>query len=224
MTSSPLHIAIIPDGNRRWARARLWRPWKGHEVSAANFKTLLEWCRKDERIGTLTFWCLSTENWKRGEEEVSKLMELLENYLTNEGENMLKNGIRLLHSGRRERLPDSLITLIDQIGEKTAKNDRLTLHLAIDYGGKDEVMRAMNRIEKRDITEDDIRAHLDHPELPDIDLVIRTAGERRTSNFFLWQTAYAEWLFSEKLFPDFGTEDLKHALDDFESRTRRYGA
>ena len=175
-------------------------------------------------MSTLTFWCISTENWKRSSEEVSHLLKLLEKYLKNEAEEMQRSGIRLVHSGRRDRLPKSLMALIDRVAADTAGNDRFTLHLAVDYGGKDEIVRAIKKSRNQEIkTEEDLRDYLDHPELPDIDLVIRTGGDQRTSNFFLWQTTYAEWMFPEKLFPDFTPDDLRAAIDAFARRQRRFG-
>lgn len=222
--SSKLHLAIIPDGNRRWAKKRGLFAWNGHEMSAKQFKSLLECCRDDGRMSTLTFWCISTENWKRSSEEVSHLLKLLEKYLKNEAEEMQRSGIRLVHSGRRDRLPKSLMALIDRVAADTAGNDRFTLHLAVDYGGKDEIVRAIKKSRNQEIkTEEDLRDYLDHPELPDIDLVIRTGGDQRTSNFFLWQTTYAEWMFPEKLFPDFTPDDLRAAIDAFARRQRRFG-
>ncbi len=225
MTPAPLlHVAIIPDGNRRWAKKQGLAAWRGHETSAENFRTLLDAAEKDGRIGTLTFWCFSTENWKRDKNEVEKLMGMLEKYLRTERAELKRKGIRVAHSGRTDRLSPALTKMLDEIQQDTPVGSRLTLHLAIDYGGRDEVTRAIRRLDGAEPTEEAIRAHLDHPELPDIDLIIRTSGERRTSNFCLWQSTYAEWMFSPKLFPEFGTEDLKNALDAFGDRSRRFGA
>ncbi len=223
-SSPPLHIAIIPDGNRRWAKQRTLFPWKGHERAVENFRTLTEWCRDDPRVQTLTVWCFSTENWKRDPEEVARLMKLLEDYLVRERSTFLRDKTRFLHSGRLDRIPASLAQLMRDIMEETKDQAELTLNLAVDYGGKDEIVRAIGKLTQREsMDEDTIRTHLDHPELPDIDLVIRTSGEQRTSNFFLWQSAYAEWLFIDKFFPDFSTEDLARAVDHFSKRTRRFG-
>ncbi|TSC57991.1 MAG: undecaprenyl diphosphate synthase [Candidatus Peregrinibacteria bacterium Greene0416_19] len=220
-----LHLAIIPDGNRRWARERTLLPWKGHEKSGETFDRLVEWCRADGRIGVLTFWCFSTENWKRDPKEVAKLMELLEQSIRSKREKLIKNRIHLIRSGRTDRISPSLLEGLNELDRATATDPAMTLHLALDYGGKDEVTRAIWKLrDPTTATEDDIAAHLDHPELPPIDLIIRTSGEQRTSNFFLWQSAYAEWVFPPKYFPDFGPEDLKAAIDDFEGRKRRFGA
>ncbi|MBI1813163.1 di-trans,poly-cis-decaprenylcistransferase [Candidatus Peregrinibacteria bacterium] len=223
--SPRLHLAIIPDGNRRWARERSFLPWKGHEQSAETFDALVEWCRNDGRIGVLTFWCFSTENWKRDPKEVKKLMELLEESVETKREKLIENRIHLIRSGRSDRISPALLTSLEELDRATAEDPAMTLHLALDYGGKDELLRAIRTLPKgADVTEEDLRAHLDHPELPDIDLVIRTSGEQRTSNFFLWQTAYAEWLFLEKYFPDLTPEDLQNAIDGFMKRERRFGS
>ena len=220
----PLHIAIIPDGNRRWARARGLPAWRGHERAMRNFRSVMEWCRKRPDIGTLTLWCFSTENWKRPAKEVTKLMNIYELYLKRERVTLLKNRTRLLHSGRTDRLRPSLRALLADIAADTAGDHAFTLHIALDYGGKDEIVRAVQRIAApAAVSEEAIRAQLDHPELPDIDLVIRTSGEVRTSNFFLWQSVYSEWVFLEKFFPDFRSEDVASAIDEYHRRKRRFG-
>ncbi len=226
--SSGLHLAIIPDGNRRWAKAHRLNPWKGHEQSAKNFKDIIEWCGNSPEIAVLTVWCFSTENWKRDPEEVGKLMEMLENYLIDERATFHKNKMRLVHSGRTDRFTPALATLLKDIQEETAQYDTFTVHLAIDYGGKDEMLRACNRFMKNNkeasFDENAIAKHLDQPSLPEIDLIIRTSGEQRTSNFFLWQSTYAEWMFPETLFPDFGVKDLKECVTKFGERKRRFGS
>lgn len=145
-TPRPLHLAIIPDGNRRWAKEhKLEAVWKGHEVAIENFRTLTDWCRNDPRVGVLTVWCFSTENWKRDEKEVTMLMTMLEDYLRKEGDGLVKEKTRFLHSGRRDRMPKSLVQLLEETEEKTKNCTDFTLHLAVDYGGKDEIVRAMDR-------------------------------------------------------------------------------
>jgi len=228
-TSSTIHLAIIPDGNRRWAKTRTLNPWKGHEKAIENFRSLTEWCRNDPRISVLTVWCFSTENWKRDQKEVDMLMSMLEKYLKEEGVEFVEKNTRFLHSGRRDRIPASLVKVIEETEEKTKDQTGFTLNLAVDYGGKDEIIRAIKNIEPNQLNQPNepnelsIRNNLDHPDLPDIDLIIRTSGEQRTSNFALWQSTYAEWEFIEKLFPDFTSEDLSKAVDDYERRSRRYG-
>ena len=221
MPDNGLHIAIIPDGNRRWAKTRTLKPWEGHKVAIENFRTLTDWCREDSRVNTLTVWCFSTENWKRDQKEIDMLMGLLEEYLEKERSTFLENKTRFVHSGRKDRIPASLSALIAEVEEETKDQTEFTLHLAIDYGGKDEIVRALGKT--GDKSEDGISAALDHPELSDIDLIIRTSGEHRTSNFFLWQAAYAEWGFIDKFFPDFSVEDLETSVTTFADRTRRFG-
>ncbi len=227
--SARLHLAIIPDGNRRWARTQMLHPWKGHERAIENFRSITEWCRNDPRVGTLTVWCFSTENWKRDPEEISKLMTMLEDYLRKERKGFLEKKTRFVHSGRRDRIPPSLATLIAEVEEETKDQKEFTLHLAVDYGGKDEILRAIEKMKEGArpssgaVPEEYLRRYLDHPELPDIDLILRSSGEQRTSNFFLWQTTYAEWVFSEKLFPEINAKDIEGAVAELESRKRRFG-
>lgn len=225
MAPDKMHLAIIPDGNRRWAKRHGWKPWKGHEQALENFRSLTEWCRTDPRVGILTIWCFSTENWKRDPEEVQHLMELFEGYLRREQEDLLKKRTRLLHSGRKDRIPSSLAELLRDTEEKTKDFSEFTLHLALDYGGQDELLRAIKKLPAgQEVTDESLRMHLDQPGLPDIDFIIRTSGEQRASNFFLWQSTYAEWVFADKFFPEFSVDDLAAAVDAFSKRTRRFGS
>lgn len=226
MDNKPIHIAIIPDGNRRWAKRQLLNPWKGHEVAIENFRSSLEWCYNDPRVDTLTIWGFSTENWKREKKEVEMLMNLFAGYLQQERNIFTEKNIRVVHAGRQDRLPEKVLTLLHDIETETKNNSAFTFQLAIDYGGQDEIVRALNKvqhIEPGTWNQELVRTHLDHPELPDIDLIIRTSGEHRTSNFFLWQSTYAEWIFLPKLFPEFSAEDLAECVDEFNTRTRRFG-
>lgn len=220
-----LHLAIIPDGNRRWAREKgFMNVWRGHEVAVENFRTLTEWCRNDPRVAALTVWCFSTENWKRPKAEVDALMRMLETYLKKERDEFKKKHTRFTHSGRRDRIPASLKAVIEETEELTKNEAGFTLHLAVDYGGIDEITRAVRKLpDPSQATQASIRATLDHPELPDIDLVLRSSGEQRTSNFFLFQTTYAEWIFSPKYFPDIAASDLDEALKEYDRRKRRFG-
>lgn len=226
-TDERIHLAIIPDGNRRWAKKRLLQPWKGHETSAQNFETLLNWSREDGRIGTFTIWCFSTENWKRSPDEVEKLMEIFSAYLRDKTAELKEKNVKIIHAGRSDRFSDDLRAQLNHSIEQTKDCDGFTLQLAVDYGGKDELVRAIRRLEdeaKTDVSEEAVRACLDHPEVPDIDLIVRTSGEQRTSNFFLWQSTYAEWMFLEKHFPDVTTDDLQAAVDAYAKRQRRFGS
>jgi len=219
-----LHLAIIPDGNRRWARNKALQPWKGHESAIEVIRRIIEWCRENPQIGILTLWLFSTENWKRNPEEIGKLMEMLRTYLIEERPNFHRNETRFVHSGKKERIPEDLATLIRDMEEETAAYGTHTLHLALDYGGRDEIVRAVQRLGAgEEVSEEKIRAHLDHPELPDIDIIVRTSGEQRVSNFFLWQGAYAEWFFVDKLFPDLTTQDIGAIIEQFTKRSRRFG-
>lgn len=219
-----LHIAIIPDGNRRWAEAHRLQAWQGHQKATSVLRDILSWCRANSAIGTLTVWGFSTENWKRDPDLIAKLMELLEQHLRKELASLHEKRIRVLHSGRKDRLSPSLASLLGTMEEETRAYTEFTLHLALDYGGKDEIVRAMKRMKNpNDVTEETFRSFLDHPELPDIDCIIRTAGEKRISNFFLWQGAYAELIFLEKYFPDLTTQDMEDALAEYHKRTRRFG-
>ena len=228
MPSEKLHLAIIPDGNRRWAKAKGLLPWSGHTQAVENFRSLTEWCRNAPRIGVLTVWCFSTENWKRDQKEIAMLMNLLEDYLRKERTGFLREKTRFVHSGRRDRIPASLAKLIGEVEEETKEQTEFILHLAVDYGGKDDILRAMQKLQlsqsgATEMSEEHLRTCLDHPELPDIDLILRTSGEERTSNFFLWQSTYSEWIFTEKFFPDITTKDLEAAVEEFDRRKRRFG-
>ena len=224
-TTSSIHLAIIPDGNRRWAKKRMLQPWKGHETAIENFRGITEWCRNDPRVGILTVWCFSTENWKRDKQEIDMLMNIYEDYLRKERTTFTKNKTRFLHSGRLDRIPPSLAALIKEVENETKDQTAFTLNLAVDYGGKDELLRAIKKIDDpKTLTEESFRQLLDHPDLPDIDLVLRTSGEQRTSNFFLWESTYAEWVFLDKYFPDLTEKDVEAAVSDFGERTRRFGS
>ena len=225
MSKAPIHLAIIPDGNRRWAKERGLLPWKGHEKAVDVLKKVSEWCLEDQRIGILTMWLFSTENWKRDPQEVAKLMTMLKDFIEKERKNWHKKQIRFVHSGRTDRIPADLAALITEVEAETYEYDRFTLHMALDYGGKDEIIRSANRViaSGAELTEESLREHVDCPELPDIDLIVRTSGEHRVSNFFLWQGAYSEWMFLPKFLPDLTTADIEDALEEFNDRTRRFG-
>lgn len=224
MSSQSLHVAIIPDGNRRWARQRSLQPWLGHEEAMRNSRALIDWCRNNPDIGTLTLWGFSTENWNRSEAEVTHLMRIYEEWLKGERDELISKRTHFVHSGRSERIPKSLADAITDLAQVTKDFDEFTLNFALDYGGRDELIRAINKIEKpSEITEENFRDYFDHPELSDIDLVIRTSGEKRSSGFFIWQAAYAEWYYEPKLFPDLTPADLEQALGEYCQRQRRFG-
>lgn len=228
----PTHIGIIMDGNRRWAKKRFLPTLNGHYKGAETFRKIAVYCNK---IGLkyLTVYAFSTENWKRSEKEVAYLMKLFEKYLQDTIENKFgKENIKIKFLGNISNLPQNLKILILKLEEKTSKNNGLNLNIALNYGSHEEITNAAkiiseeikeNKISKEDITEEYFSSKLYSENQPDIDLLIRTAGEQRLSNFMLWQSAYAEFYFTNVLWPDFNEYELNKALKDYENRTRRFG-
>jgi undecaprenyl diphosphate synthase len=221
----PTHLGIIMDGNGRWAQARGLGRTEGHKEGLQAAKRITK-AASDAGIRVLSLYVFSTENWKRAEQEVSFLMFLLKSNLLKEWDFYRENHIRVVHSGDLARLPAEVQADIRQVQSDTAAFDGLTVNLAINYGGQDEILRAVRRWEsdpKREtLTAEALERYLDQP-LPPVDLLIRTAGEQRLSNFLLWQSAYAEFHFSSKFWPDWTAEDLSGALKDYEGRHRRFG-
>ena len=228
----PRHIAIIMDGNGRWARERGWPRLKGHEQGSRQVQQVTEACIR-AGVGYLTLYAFSTENWRRPKHEVAGLMLLLERFLTEKVTEMQKNGVRLTTIGRTQNLPGPVQRRLKRAIADTAGNERITLTLALNYGGRDEIVDAVRAIatsvragdiDPEAITQEVIASHLNTAGMPDPDLLIRTSGEMRLSNFLLWQLSYTEIHVTEKLWPDFGAEDLDAAIADYASRDRRYGA
>ena len=228
----PRHVAIIMDGNGRWAKARGLPRTIGHREGAEALRRVVrasaEFC-----VDYLTVFGFSSENWKRPAAEVTDLMGLLRLYLRKEIAEIDREGVRLRVIGDRERLSDDIIRLIEDAETRTAGNRRLNLTVALSYGSRAEIVRAAQQLAKavragsldpEDIDEAAFHRHLFTADMPDPDLVIRTSGEKRISNFLLWQSAYAEYVFMDKLWPDFAGEDLKSAIVEFGGRKRRYGA
>lgn len=217
------HIAIIMDGNGRWAELRGQKRVKGHEVGAKVVRTITEFCAAHSDIERLTLYAFSTENWKRPRLEVEFLMKLLQKYLDNELETYLVNNIRFEPIGDIRAFSSSLQKTILDVKEKTAHCDGLVQSLALNYGAHDEMLRAINRVKKsqEDITEAMLSNALDCKH--NVDLLIRTGGDHRLSNFLLWQAAYAELFFSDTLWPDFTTVELEKILKDFTKIERRFG-
>ena len=220
----PVHVGIIMDGNGRWAEERGQPRRRGHLEGVKAAKRVVGAASR-AGLRFLTLYTFSTENWKRSPAEVSYLMYLIRRHLKKEARFYQENRIRVVHSGSLERLPRGVLRELAKVISDTAANGGLTVNLAIDYGGRDEILRAVNRLRDQEgpVTESRLRAALDHPEIPDPDLIIRTGDERRLSNFLLWQMAYAELHFSAKMWPDWAEEDLLAALEDFRSRDRRFG-
>jgi len=227
----PRHIAIIMDGNGRWARQSNQPRIRGHEQGAKSVRTIVTHCAR-LGIEALTLYSFSTENWKRPREEVEFLMSLYVRYLVAERATIMDNNVRFLHVGRRAGLPDSVLAEMDRTVEMSKGNAGLKLCLALNYGARDEILDAVRdlardaaagRITPDQIDESMFSGALYTAGLPDPDLMIRTAGEQRLSNFLLWQLSYAELYTCPKLWPDFHPEDLNAAVKEFARRERRYG-
>ncbi len=214
------------DGNGRWAQRRGKPRTEGHLEGVKAAKRVVA-AASEMGLAFLSLYTFSTENWSRAQEEVSYLMGLIGLYLKKEYDFYRRNRIRILHSGDLERLPREIAREIDDVTRDTAAFNGLVVNLTINYGGRDEIIRAFRRRLARGsseaLTEESFRQYLDHPELPDPDLIIRTANERRLSNFLLWESAYAELYFSPKLWPDWGAEDLREAVTEYGRRTRKFG-
>lgn len=223
----PAHVAIIMDGNGRWARARSLPRIAGHRAGVENLRRVLEACG-EFGIKHLTIYAFSTENWDRPEAEVRGLINILEDVIDRELEEFHEKGVQLRHLGRLERLSDELIEKVNHAIELTRNNDRLVLNIAWNYGGRDEIVQAIEKIiasglQPAEITEDIISSYLYTAGSPDPDLIIRTSGELRVSNFLIWQGAYAEWYVTPTYWPDFGREELLEALIEYAARERRFG-
>jgi undecaprenyl diphosphate synthase len=225
------HVAIIMDGNGRWATNRGWPRLVGHRKGAERVKQIVS-AAPGMGIKWLTIYAFSTENWKRSTEEVLGLMAIFARYIQREADRMSREGVRMRFIGDRSKLDPKLQRLMAGIEARTAGFSRLNLTVAINYGGRDELLRATRalaievaegRLEPCDITEAAIAERLDTSAIPDPDLVIRTSGETRTSNFLVWQSAYAEYEFTPTLWPDFAPEELASILARFGSRERRFG-
>ena len=223
----PDHVGIIMDGNGRWAQKRGLVRTQGHLEGLKAAKRVTK-AASDLGIKYLTLYAFSTENWKRTEEEVNFIMNLVKQFLRSEMDFSKKNKIRVRHAGDFTALPREIQKEISDTIEDTAGFDGMQVILGINYGGRDEIIRAVRKAaaagkDAENICENDIASYLDNPDIPDPDLIIRSAGEYRTSNFLLWEGAYSELYFSDKLWPDWEKEDLEGALADFQKRDRRYG-
>ncbi len=224
--SLPQHIAIIMDGNGRWAKKRGLPRSAGHAAGAKTFKQIARYCNKIG-IKYLTVYAFSTENWKRPETEVKGIMDLFRSYLK-DVDNFKGENIRLEFIGDREPLADDIKKLMEHAEEESANATGLHLNMAVNYGGRDEIVHAVKAIIKEgisaeEITEDTVASHLYTSGQPDPDFIIRPSGEYRLSNYLIWQSAYAEYWFSDVLWPDFKPKHLDKALEDFSNRNRRFG-
>lgn len=227
----PAHVAIIMDGNGRWAKKRLFNRVKGHEQGMEVVRTVVRTSR-EAGIGFLTLYAFSTENWSRPQAEIQALMALLTRFLKSERAEMEQNRIRLTTIGQTHRLPRDVRTLLNETMAATADNQGMVLNLALSYGGRAEISRMARRIGEKvrageldpaSISEQTVAAHLYTNRMPDPDLMIRTSGEMRISNFLLWQLAYAELYVTPTLWPDFSQEEYIRILKEYQGRERRFG-
>ena len=231
MSNELKHIAIIMDGNGRWAKKRNLPRSAGHKKGAETLQEIVKGA-SEMGIKYMTVYAFSTENWKRDKEEVDYLMNLLRQYLKNELEEINKQGGRILFIGEKDMLDSDIVAQMDNIESKTANNDKFTFIVALSYGSRAEILSAVKKISSlvargdmtvTDIDENSFSSMLYTRNIPDPDLVIRTSGEQRISNYLLWQIAYSELFFTKTLWPDFTVAELKEIINDFNSRERRYG-
>jgi undecaprenyl diphosphate synthase len=219
-----LHVGIIMDGNGRWATRRGLSRLRGHEAGVEAIRRVVE-AAPEQGVGTLTLYAFSSDNWRRPKTEVSALMALLRFYLANEIEALVRNGVRLTVIGRRDRLPDGIAAAIARAEAATADGDALHLRIAIDYSARDAILNAAARAaDLTHLTRENFSELITgEPNLRDVDLIIRTSGEKRLSDFLLWEGAYAELHFTERMWPEFEADDLAEALGSFRRRERRFG-
>jgi len=223
----PSHLGIIMDGNGRWAKTRGLPRLAGHRAGTENIRPVLEGC-VEFGVPMLTIWAFSTENWRRSPTEVQGLIRLLGETIDRQLSDLHQKGVRLNHIGRLDRLPKRLQQRVEAAIDLTRDNNRITLNVAFDYGGRDEIVHAVQRIIQdnvpvKEITEDLISHYLYTSGLPDPDLIVRTSGEFRVSNFMIWQGAYAEYYITPTYWPDFGKDELYKALQSYTERNRRFG-
>jgi undecaprenyl diphosphate synthase len=230
--ANPKHVAIIMDGNGRWAQKRGWPRLYGHRAGLEAVRRLVRWAPK-HGIEYLTLFAFSTENWRRPRFEVEGLFALLQEYVEQETAELIEQGVRVCFLGEREGLPATAARVASRCEKETAAGSRLHLNIALNYGGRREILQAVQKLAAKvevgklraaDLKAADFEAHLFTQGLPDPDLLIRTSGENRLSNFLLWQLAYTELYFTPVLWPDFSEEDLTVALSDYRQRERRFGA
>ena len=218
------HLGIIADGNRRWAKERGLPTIEGHKRGLDAIQALTEAASRTE-IEFLTFYVFSTENWGRSADEVSYIMKLAETRILKYAEKLKSNNAKLIILGSREKISPTLISVIEKAERLTSDCTGITVCFCFNYGGEQEIADAARIANESDgeITPATIRKHLYHPEVPDVDMVVRTSGEERTSGFMLWRSAYAELMFIEKYFPEMGSDDIKIILEEYEKRNRRFG-
>ncbi len=223
----PQHIAIIMDGNGRWAEARGLPRLEGHKAGTENLRQIIQGC-VDAGVKYLTIYAFSTENWGRPREEVEGLISILELFLDRELDELCAEGVKICHLGRLEAMPLKVRRKVEHSMEITCSNSRLILSVAWNYGGRDEIVYAIQKmirenVQPQDVTEELVGQYLFTKDMPDPDLIIRTSGEMRISNFLIWQAAYAEWYITPTFWPDFNKEELFKAIASYGQRDRRFG-
>ncbi len=228
---SALHVAIIMDGNGRWAKKRHMPRVFGHQAGVEALRNIVE-CAPSLGIGTLSVYAFSTENWRRPPDEIEGLFALLKQFIKSDLRRLQQNGVRVRIQGRREGLSNDILALIDEAVESTKHNEKLSLVICFNYGGQAEILDAVTKIaidvkagklDEKQIDNQVFEKYLLSSEWPAPDLIIRTAGEKRLSNFLMWQSAYSEFVFCDILWPDFTPENLKSAIHEFSTRNRRFG-
>ena len=223
----PQHTAIILDGNRRWARERGLKDIDGYRKSGS-YENVIRLFKEAQRlkIKYLSVWAFSTENWNRDRKEINFLFSMIYDSVKRFRNEFIENNIRFIHIGRTDRLPKKLVIELKKLEKETEQFSGLNIQACLDYGGRDEIVRAVNKMLKdgvKEVKEEDIKKYLDTADIPDPDLIIRTSGEQRTSGFMPFQSAYSELYFSDKYFPDFGPAELRKAIEDFSVRKRNFG-
>ncbi len=228
MSETPTHVAIIADGNRRWARERGLSPMEGHRQAYEQVFELAEHVA-DRGVKYMTFFAFSTENWKRAKVEVDFLLGLLDRFVSGEVDRLHEKGFRVRFFGSRKGLSEKLATALERVQERTAANTRATINICFNYGGRTDLVEAVQKIVREgtpadEITEETITEHLSSAGTPPPDLVIRTSGQQRLSNFLIWEAYYAELMFFDCKWPDFGETEIEEALAEYGRRQRRFGA
>lgn len=226
-TQVPRHIGFILDGNRRWAKKHGLPTYEGHLAGYNALKDVIE-ASADAGVEYISFYTWSTENWARAEEEVRGVMRLIRRLFKVDIKELVDNDFKLVVLGGRERLPDDINEMIDEVERVSQNGKRATLAMCFNYGGQQEIVRAAQRIAEAGLSSEDVtpevfEQYLDHPDIPPCDIVVRTSGEQRLSNFMLWRSAYSEFLFLDKLWPEMRPEDVSAIIEEYKQRSRRFG-
>jgi len=227
MNNVPQHVGLIIDGNRRWAKKHGLPPWEGHLAGVTALEDVLR-ALVDSGVKYISFYTWSTENWKRAEDEVTAFMGLIRRLFKNELKRLLQEDCRFVALGERATMPPDILQMIEEAEEDSKDNKRATLVMCFNYGGQQEIAAAARRIVEADVKPEDITnelfaEYIDHPEVPPCDLIVRTSGEERLSNFMLWRSAYSEFIFVDKHWPDMRPDDVTDILEEYNRRNRRHG-